>query len=61
VPEEKEYKVTLYFSKGTTPPATDTVMAADEADAINKVKIKLSLDREGDNYELIQGASAFLQ
>lgn len=59
--DEKEYKVTLYFSKGTTPPETATVMATDEADAINKAKIKLSLDREGDNYQLIQGASAFLQ
>ena len=60
--KEKEYKVILYFSKGAMPNnATATVMAINEADAINKAKIKLSLDRDGDNYQLIQGASAFLQ
>jgi len=61
MPDEKEYKVTLYFSEGTRPPEVFTVMAADEADAINKSKSDLSLNRDGDDYQLIQGASAILQ
>ena len=59
MPDEKEYKVTLSFTEKSIPKTISTeIMAVSEADAINKAKIKLSLHKEGKNYQVIQGASA---
>lgn len=60
--KQKEYVVTLSFTEASTPKTvTIEVVAKSEADAINKAKVKLSLHDEGNNYQVIAGASAYLK
>lgn len=56
---KKEYIVSFAFTDkdGTTQTAKVKVTATSDADAIRKAKKETSVDEEGNNYQVIPGAS----
>lgn len=52
--KENEYMVTLFYTESSMPKSvTVEVTAKSEAGAIEKAKLKLSIDREGKNYQVV--------